>query len=183
MPDLLIELFSEEIPARMQARAAEDLKKLVTTALVEAGLTYAEAGAFATPRRLTLHLTGLPAQTPAMREERKGPRTDAPEQAIQGFLFAGPVTPADFMASLDLQDGAASLRLAGEKRHRIEHPAAVMTGHPPPRLVRHEDPAVAQVVPEAAVRERGPTGADVRSPAPPAATSLHPQICRSNERN
>ncbi|HSF95096.1 MAG TPA: glycine--tRNA ligase subunit beta [Thermohalobaculum sp.] len=92
MPDLLLELFSEEIPARMQARAAEDLKKLVTTALVEAGLTYAEAGAFATPRRLTLHLTGLPAQTPAMREERKGPRTDAPEKALEGFLRATGLT-------------------------------------------------------------------------------------------
>jgi len=86
MPDLLLELFSEEIPARMQARAAEDLKKLVTDKLVEAGLTYRDAGAFATPRRLTLHLTGLPKMTPAMREERKGPRTDAPEKALEGFL-------------------------------------------------------------------------------------------------
>jgi len=86
MPDLLLELFSEEIPARMQARAAEDLRKLVTDAMVEAGLTYAEAGAFATPRRLALHVTGLPAMTPAMNEERKGPRTDAPEKALEGFL-------------------------------------------------------------------------------------------------
>ena len=65
MADLLLELFSEEIPARMQARAADDLKKLVTDRLVEAGLTYAEAGAFVTPRRLCLHLTGLPAMTMA----------------------------------------------------------------------------------------------------------------------
>jgi glycyl-tRNA synthetase beta chain len=86
MPDLLLELFSEEIPARMQARAASDLKTLVTGKLVEAGLTYADAGVFSTPRRLTLHLTGLPEMTPAMREERKGPRVDAPEKALEGFL-------------------------------------------------------------------------------------------------
>ncbi|AGT09671.1 glycine--tRNA ligase subunit beta [Paracoccus aminophilus] len=86
MPDLLIELFSEEIPARMQARAREDLKKLVTDGLVEAGLTYASAGAFSTPRRLTLAIEGLSAQSPTTREERKGPRTDAPEAALEGFL-------------------------------------------------------------------------------------------------
>ncbi|MDH3669395.1 MAG: glycine--tRNA ligase subunit beta, partial [Paracoccaceae bacterium] len=86
MADLLLELFSEEIPARMQARAAEDLKKLITEKLVEAGLTYEAAGAFATPRRLALHLTGLPKETQATREERKGPRVDAPEKALEGFL-------------------------------------------------------------------------------------------------
>ncbi|MFC0278870.1 glycine--tRNA ligase subunit beta [Falsigemmobacter intermedius] len=86
MPDLLIELFSEEIPARMQARAREDLKKLVTDGLVEAGLTYASAGAFSTPRRLCLTIEGLSAESPALREERKGPRTDAPAPAIEGFL-------------------------------------------------------------------------------------------------
>ena len=72
MPDLLIELFSEEIPARMQGRAAEDLKKLMTDAMVEAGLTYAAAAAFATPRRLCLAVEGLPKATRATREERKG---------------------------------------------------------------------------------------------------------------
>ncbi|WP_323038523.1 glycine--tRNA ligase subunit beta [Gemmobacter sp.] len=86
MPDLLIELFSEEIPARMQARAREDLKKLVTDGLVEAGLTYASAGAFSTPRRLALTVQGLTAESPTLREERKGPRTDAPDAALQGFL-------------------------------------------------------------------------------------------------
>ncbi|MCA0938981.1 glycine--tRNA ligase subunit beta [Salipiger pacificus] len=86
MPDLLIELFSEEIPARMQTRAAEDLKKLVTDGLVEAGLTYAGAAAFSTPRRLTLTVQGLLAASPATREERRGPKTDAPEKAIEGFL-------------------------------------------------------------------------------------------------
>ncbi len=86
MADLLIELFSEEIPARMQARAREDLKKLVTDGLVEAGLTYTGAGAFSTPRRLTLTVQGLTAHSPTTREERKGPRTDAPDAALEGFL-------------------------------------------------------------------------------------------------
>ncbi|MCA0997652.1 glycine--tRNA ligase subunit beta [Alloyangia pacifica] len=92
MPDLLIELFSEEIPARMQSRAAEDLKKLVTDGLVEAGLTYAGAAAFSTPRRLTLTVQGLLAASPATREERRGPKVDAPEKAIEGFLRGAGVT-------------------------------------------------------------------------------------------
>ncbi len=86
MPDLLLELFSEEIPARMQRRAAEDLKTLVTNALVDAGLTYEGAKAFSTPRRLALHVAGLPKGSKATREERKGPRVGAPEKAVQGFL-------------------------------------------------------------------------------------------------
>ena len=86
MPDLLIELFSEEIPARMQTRAAEDLKTRVTNGLVEAGLTYSGAAGFSTPRRLTLTVHGLPEESPLVREERKGPRVDAPEKAIEGFL-------------------------------------------------------------------------------------------------
>ncbi|MGC9370248.1 MAG: glycine--tRNA ligase subunit beta [Paracoccaceae bacterium] len=88
MPDLLIELFSEEIPARMQARAREDLKKRVTDGLVEAGLTYASAQAFSTPRRLVLALEGLSENSPTLMEERKGPRVDAPEKALEGFLRA-----------------------------------------------------------------------------------------------
>jgi glycyl-tRNA synthetase beta chain len=86
MADLLIELFSEEIPARMQPRAREDLKKLVTEGLVQAGLTYASAGAFSTPRRLVLSVEGLTAESRPVREERKGPATTAPQQAIDGFL-------------------------------------------------------------------------------------------------
>lgn len=86
MPDLLIELFSEEIPARMQAKAREDLRKLVTDGLVEAGLTYASAGVFSTPRRLTLSLHDLTAESRPVREERKGPRADAPPAALEGFL-------------------------------------------------------------------------------------------------
>ncbi|MGR3570431.1 glycine--tRNA ligase subunit beta [Brevirhabdus sp.] len=92
MPDLLLELFSEEIPARMQARAADDLKRLVTNGLVEAGLTYAAAAAFSTPRRLTLTIEGMLAESPTQREERKGPRVDAPEKALEGFLRATGLT-------------------------------------------------------------------------------------------
>ena len=86
MPDLLIELFSEEIPARMQRRAGEDLKKIITNGLVEAGLTYVAAAAFTTSRRLTLTVEGLLANSPTVREERKGPRADASEKAVGGFL-------------------------------------------------------------------------------------------------
>ncbi len=86
MPDLLLELRSEEIPARMQRRAAEDLKKLVTDALVARGFLYEGARAFSTPRRLALHIAGLPARGEAVREERRGPRVGAPEAAVQGFL-------------------------------------------------------------------------------------------------
>src|SRR5215468_8216032 len=88
MPDLLLELFSEEIPARMQARAAEDLRKLVTDRLVAAGLVYEGAKAFVTPRRLALAVQGLPARQPDVKEEKKGPRVGAPEGAVQGFLRA-----------------------------------------------------------------------------------------------
>ncbi|MCO6177285.1 glycine--tRNA ligase subunit beta [Ciceribacter sp. RN22] len=86
MPDLLLELRSEEIPARMQRKAAGDLKKLVTDALVEAGLTYEGAREYWTPRRLSLDIRGLTARSADVREEKKGPRVDAPEKAIEGFL-------------------------------------------------------------------------------------------------
>jgi glycyl-tRNA synthetase beta chain len=86
MPDLLLELFSEEIPARMQARAAEDLRKAVTDRLVDAGLVYEGAKTFVTPRRLALAVQGVPARQADVREERKGPRVGAPDNAIAGFL-------------------------------------------------------------------------------------------------
>jgi glycyl-tRNA synthetase beta chain len=92
MPDLLLEFFSEEIPARMQARAAEDLKKLVTDKLVAAGLTYDGAKAFATPRRLALAVAGIPVRQLDVKDERKGPKVGAPEQAIAGFLRAAGLT-------------------------------------------------------------------------------------------
>ena len=92
MPDLLLELFSEEIPARMQRKAAQDLKSLVTNALVERGCTYEGAQAYATPRRLALHIAGLPARQPDQREEKKGPRVGAPDGATQGFLKSAGLT-------------------------------------------------------------------------------------------
>lgn len=95
MPDLLLELFSEEIPARMQRKAAEDLKKLVTDALVEAGLHYEGAKAFSTPRRLALTVNGIPTHSAATREERKGPKVGAPDAAIQGFLRGAGLSSLD----------------------------------------------------------------------------------------
>jgi glycyl-tRNA synthetase beta chain len=92
MPDLLLELRSEEIPARMQRKAAGDLKKLVTDALVEAGLSYEGAREYWTPRRLTLDIRGLTARSADIREERKGPRTDGAEKAIEGFLRGAGLT-------------------------------------------------------------------------------------------
>ncbi|MBF5078075.1 glycine--tRNA ligase subunit beta [Paracoccus sp. NBH48] len=101
MPDLLIELFSEEIPARMQARAREDIKRLVTDGLVQAGLTYASAGAFSTPRRLALAVEGLTAASPTTHEDRKGPRTDAPDAALEGFLRSTGLTRDQLQARDD----------------------------------------------------------------------------------
>ncbi|MBT3764298.1 MAG: glycine--tRNA ligase subunit beta [Rhodospirillaceae bacterium] len=86
MPELLLELFSEEIPARMQARAADDLKRLVTEGLKKEGLEFSEVKAFATPRRLALVIDGIPEKQADVSEEKRGPRTDAPKQAINGFL-------------------------------------------------------------------------------------------------
>ncbi len=97
MPDLLLELFSEEIPARMQGKAADDLKRLLTDGLVEAGLTYASAGAFATPRRLVLTVEGLTDASPTTTEERRGPKVGAPDKAIEGFLRGAGVAREDLV--------------------------------------------------------------------------------------
>ncbi|NOD87017.1 MULTISPECIES: glycine--tRNA ligase subunit beta [unclassified Ruegeria] len=115
MPDLLIELFSEEIPARMQTRAGEDLKKRITDGLVEAGLTYAGAAALTTPRRLTLAVEGLLAESPTIREERKGPKVGAPDKAIEGFLRGAGLT-RDQLEERDTPKGAvyfATIEKAG----------------------------------------------------------------------
>ena len=88
MPDLLLELFSEEIPARMQAKAADDLRRMVTDKLVAEGLVYEGAKAFATPRRLALTVHGIPARQPDLKSERRGPKIGAPDGAVQGFLKA-----------------------------------------------------------------------------------------------
>jgi glycyl-tRNA synthetase beta chain len=125
MPDLLLELFSEEIPARMQARAAEDLRKLVTDRLVDAGLVYEGAKSFVTPRRLTLAVHGVPARQPDVREEKKGPRVGAPDNAIAGFLKAAglksiseakvqPDKKGDFYVAVLEKPGRAAIELIGE---------------------------------------------------------------------
>ena len=125
MPDLLLELLSEEIPARMQAQAAEDLRKAVTDRLVDAGLTYDGAKAYVTPRRLTLAVYGVPARQPDLREEKKGPRVGAPEAAIAGFLKAAglkslseaklqPEKKGDFYVAVTEKPGRAALDVVAE---------------------------------------------------------------------
>lgn len=101
MADLLIELFSEEIPARMQAKAASDLNRMMGDALKAAGLSFEGADAYATPRRLAMHMTGIPESTPDVREERRGPRVDAPEKAIEGFLRGAGVSREDLVERED----------------------------------------------------------------------------------
>jgi glycyl-tRNA synthetase beta chain len=125
MPDLLLEFLSEEIPARMQARAAEDLRKLVTDRLVAAGLAYEGAKAFATPRRLALSVHGVPARQPDIKEEKKGPRVGAPENAIAGFLKAAglksikdakvqPDKKGDFYVAVIEKQGKAAIEVIAE---------------------------------------------------------------------
>jgi glycyl-tRNA synthetase beta chain len=125
MPDLLLEFFSEEIPARMQARAAEDLKKLVTDRLVEASLPYEGATALATPRRLALAVAGIPVRQPDVKEERKGPRVGAPQNAIAGFLKAAglssieqarvqPDKKGDFYVAMIEKAGKPAIEVIGE---------------------------------------------------------------------
>ncbi len=106
MSELLLELLSEEIPARMQVREAEDLARLVVEGLQARGLSVGEAHSFSTPRRLTLVIVGVPGQSPAVREEKKGPRVGAPEQAVAGFLkSSGLATIADAQIVKDDKKG------------------------------------------------------------------------------
>jgi glycyl-tRNA synthetase beta chain len=125
MPDLLFELFSEEIPARMQGRAAEDLRKAVTDRLVDAGLVYDGAKAYAMPRRLTLAVYGVPVHQPDLREEKKGPRVGAPDAAIAGFLKSAglkslseakvqPDKKGDFYVAVIERPGRAALDVIAE---------------------------------------------------------------------
>jgi glycyl-tRNA synthetase beta chain len=126
MPDLLLELFSEEIPARMQAQAAEDLKREVTGRLVDAGLVYEGAKAFVTPRRLALAIEGLPARQPDLKEEKRGPRVGAPANAIAGFLKSAGLASldearierdakkGDFYVALIEREGRAAIQVIAE---------------------------------------------------------------------
>jgi len=116
MPDLLLELFSEEIPARMQAQAAEDLRRLVTEALAARGLSNEGAVSFATPRRLALHIAGLPARQPDTREEKRGPRVGAPDAAVQGFLkSAGLASIAEAKIQRDPKKGEFYIAIIEQK--------------------------------------------------------------------
>ena len=141
MPDLLLELFSEEIPARMQARAAEDLRKNVTDRLVGAGLVYEGAKAFVTPRRLTLSVQGVPARQPDLREEKKGPRVGAPDNAIAGFLKGAglksideakvqPDKKGDFYVAVIEKPGRAAIEVIGEMLPEV------IKGFPWPKSMR-----------------------------------------------
>jgi glycyl-tRNA synthetase beta chain len=126
MPDLLLELFSEEIPARMQARAADDLRRMVTDRLVAEGLVYEGAKAFATPRRLALTVHGIPPRQADLKEERKGPRVGGPQAAIAGFLKAAGLASldeaqvqrdpkkGDFYVALIEKPGRATLEVLAE---------------------------------------------------------------------
>jgi hypothetical protein len=146
MSELLLELFSEEIPARLQARAAEDLRALVTGGLAVRGLPIGEARAFATPRRLALHIAGLPIKGQDVREERKGPRVGAPEAAIQGFLKASGLASIDQATIQSMNDrftcASGSCQISGSpprperllplqhrRRDQIHHPVQQLTAH------------------------------------------------------
>jgi glycyl-tRNA synthetase beta chain len=114
MPDLLLELFSEEIPARMQAAAAADLERLVVGALSDRGFLFESAKAFSGPRRLTLAIGGLPAKQRDVEEERKGPRVGAPDKAIEGFLRSAGTTLEECVKQ---SDGKGEFYVARIMRH------------------------------------------------------------------
>ena len=151
MSALLLELFSEEIPARMQARAADDLQRLVTAALKDAGLQSSSATALYTPRRLTLHLEGLPSRQPDRSEERKGPRTSAPDKALEGFLRANGAVRDD----LEIRDTGKGefyfLTLKHEGRPTVDVLAEILPGvlqnFPWPKSQRWGDYAIRWVRP------------------------------------
>jgi glycyl-tRNA synthetase beta chain len=132
MAELLLELFSEEIPARMQGRAREDLARLLGGALKEAGLEFKEIKTFATPRRLTAVVEGLPSRSPDIREERKGPRVDAPETAIKGFLKSAGLASVDHAEKRDDKKGSFYVALL----ERPGRPTAEVIAEIVPEIVR-----------------------------------------------
>jgi glycyl-tRNA synthetase beta chain len=142
MPDLLIEFFSEEIPARMQPRASDDLQRMVTDRLVAAGLAYEGAKAFATPRRLTLAVHGIPVRQPDVNEERRGPRVGAPDGAIAGFLkSAGLTSISEAKIEKDARKGefyVATIEKPGRPAIDViaEIVPEVMRGFPWPKSMR-----------------------------------------------
>ncbi|WP_339640508.1 glycine--tRNA ligase subunit beta [Jannaschia helgolandensis] len=140
MSDLLIELFSEEIPARMQRRAADDLKRLVTDGLVEGGLTYAGAIAHCTPRRLTLSIHGLTDESPTTTEDRKGPKVGAPEKALDGFLRSTGLTQDQLVVADDKKGQVYMARITKPGRAApaivAEVLEAAVRGFPWPKSMR-----------------------------------------------
>ncbi|MBO6947233.1 MAG: glycine--tRNA ligase subunit beta [Rhodospirillales bacterium] len=149
MPELLLEILSEEIPARMQARAADDLKRLVTDGLKAAGLEFTSAESYVTPRRLCLVVDGLPEKQPDVSEEKRGPNVNAPEQAINGFkgsLPEGAVieqreTPKGtfFFALVDTKGAETKdvlVRLVSEAMANLPWPKSMRWADYPVRWVR-----------------------------------------------
>ncbi len=144
MPDLLIELFCEEIPARMQARAAADLEKAVNDRLLAGGYMPEGVKAFATPRRLALVAGGLPIAQPDRREERKGPRVGAPEKAIEGFLRGAGVTSLDKCETREDKKGQYYVAVIEEKGRATAEVIAdmvpeIISGFPWPKSMRWGD--------------------------------------------
>ncbi|MBT3359369.1 MAG: glycine--tRNA ligase subunit beta [Rhodospirillales bacterium] len=153
MAELLLELFSEEIPARMQARAADDLKRLVTAGLKDSGLEFKKAEAYVTPRRLTLVVDGLPLAQPDVKDERKGPRVGSPEKAIEGFLKAAGLSNLDECETReDPKKGAFYVAVIERKGQAAaqalpEIVSAAMTALPWPKSMRWGDYGVRWVRP------------------------------------
>jgi len=141
MAKLVLEFLSEEIPARMQARAAEDLKRLFTEGLTQAGLDFAFAAAFATPRRLVLAMDGIPLRSADVREEKRGPRTDAPARAIEGFLKGAGLNSLDQCEKRDTGKGEfyfAVIEKKGRNATEVlrEVIGKVLSGFPWPKSMR-----------------------------------------------
>ena len=141
MAEFLLELLSEEIPARMQARASDDLRRLVSDKLTEAGLSFGKAEAYATPRRLALHIEGLPAQQPDREIEVKGPRVGAPENVLQSFLKAKGLSSLDACEQRDSGRGVFWFyveRVAGRPTAEVlaEILPAAIAGIPWPKSMR-----------------------------------------------
>lgn len=132
MPELLLEIFSEEIPARMQARAAADLERLVNEKLLGAGFLPEGVKAFATPRRLTLVATGLPVRQPDRKEEKKGPRVGAPEKAVEGFLKSAGLSSLNECETREDKKGAYYVAVVEEKGRET----AALVGEFAPEIIR-----------------------------------------------
>lgn len=147
MPQLLLELFSEEIPARMQGGAARDLERMAAERLKAGGLTYDALTTFAGPRRLTLVVEGLPAATPDREEEVKGPRANAPEQALEGFLRKTGLTKDQLVE----RDGVffAVIRSEGQSTAALipEMVDQIIRGFPWPKSMRSADATLRWVRP------------------------------------